>query len=561
MKRLWFTLALLIGSLTACRDAFDIDLSERPITPGKADFTTYVALGASLTAGYQDGALYRSGQQNSYPAIIAEQMTAAGRKGLFKQPIVDSEEGGIVVSLDQIAAKPDLLPPSVVRKIKEFAGTSLLPSFISEMLKKPEIAIKLLADLLSTYRLRIFDDLFLPKYVLTQSEDGRLLPQRLPGPGRIIIENIYKSQGPFNNMSVPSLKSYGFTEKGHIDITRPYFSRMASASDASILGDALKQNPSFFSLCSDNDVFLYAVDGGIAVDGVAVYRKGDADVASYDVHDITDPDVYERSINEILKQLTDAGAKGVVLNVPDVTRIPYFHVIKWNGLELTAAQAQAANASQALQSYNHKLDVLQAAGEIDDAQLRHVAFRAGHNPYLIEDADLKNIHFETEIPTGSGKDPIPIDLSQVRPAQASDLLTLKAAEALRGLASWNGGHLPALFVLANQFVLTKAERKNVEDATKRYNDAIRSLADQYGLALADIHALLSRAVKYGITAAGNTYTSEFISDNSIFSLDGIHCNSRGYAIMANEVIKAINATYGSNIALVNPNDYPGIAFP
>ena len=42
---------------------------------GKADFTRYVAVGNSLTAGYSDGALYRSGQQNSYPAMLAEQFS------------------------------------------------------------------------------------------------------------------------------------------------------------------------------------------------------------------------------------------------------------------------------------------------------------------------------------------------------------------------------------------------------------------------------------------------------------------------------------------------------
>lgn len=550
MKRLWFTLALLIGSLTACRDSFDIDLSERPITSGKADFTTYVALGASLTAGYQDGALYRSGQQNSYPAIIAEQMTAAGRKGPFKQPIVDSEEGGIEVSLEQVSKKISLLPSSAIESLERF-------EFTKEFVQQPEE----IEELESDYDLHIFDNLVLPKYVLTQGEDGRLLPQRLPGPGRVPIENIYEALGPFNNMGVPSFKSFQLTEEMSIDITRPYFFRMASASGASVLGDALKQNPSFFSLCSANDVFLYAMNGGAAIDPSerAVYRKGEADVAGYDMNDITDPGVYEKSINEILKTLTDTDAEGVVLNVPDVTRIPYFHVLKWNGLELTAAQAKAFN--QALQPFNDKLDSLQAAGEIDDAQLRHVKFRAGHNPYLIKDADLKDIDFEVEIPTGSGQGSEFVELSQVRPAQASDLLTLKAAEELRTLASESGGHLPAFFILSNRFVLTKSERKNVEDATKRYNDAIRSLADQYGLALADIHTLLNKACKDGIRVNGNTYTGEFISDNSVFSLDGIHCNSRGYAIMANEVIKAINATYGSNIPLVDPNDYPGIAFP
>ena len=31
-----------------------------------------------------------------------------------------------------------------------------------------------------------------------------------------------------------------------------------------------------------------------------------------------------------------------------------------------------------------------------------------------------------------------------------------------------------------------------------------------------------------------------------FSLDGVHPNSRGYALIANEMLKALDLTYGSN---------------
>src|SRR5690606_22536074 len=57
-----------------------------------ADFTTYVALGNSLTAGYADGTLSRSGQSHSYPAILAEQFRMAGG-GDFKQPLLPGDAG------------------------------------------------------------------------------------------------------------------------------------------------------------------------------------------------------------------------------------------------------------------------------------------------------------------------------------------------------------------------------------------------------------------------------------------------------------------------------------
>jgi hypothetical protein len=41
---------------------------------GGADFSNYIAVGNSLTAGYADGGLYDDAQMQSYPAIIAGQI-------------------------------------------------------------------------------------------------------------------------------------------------------------------------------------------------------------------------------------------------------------------------------------------------------------------------------------------------------------------------------------------------------------------------------------------------------------------------------------------------------
>ncbi len=70
---------------------------------GDADFSNYVSIGDSLTAGYADGALYLLGQQNSFPAILAQQFAEAGG-GAFVQPLlahnlptVDGNLGGLLV--------------------------------------------------------------------------------------------------------------------------------------------------------------------------------------------------------------------------------------------------------------------------------------------------------------------------------------------------------------------------------------------------------------------------------------------------------------------------------
>ena len=59
------------------------------LTQGEADFTNYLAIGNSLTAGYADGSLTSSGQLNSYPQRLFEQFQLVTNvKGTFVQPLL-----------------------------------------------------------------------------------------------------------------------------------------------------------------------------------------------------------------------------------------------------------------------------------------------------------------------------------------------------------------------------------------------------------------------------------------------------------------------------------------
>lgn len=65
-----FALSVLL--FTGCQDRSDLTAPAAPAT-GSVNFARYVAVGNSLTAGYQSGSLYESAQKYSYAAIIANQ--------------------------------------------------------------------------------------------------------------------------------------------------------------------------------------------------------------------------------------------------------------------------------------------------------------------------------------------------------------------------------------------------------------------------------------------------------------------------------------------------------
>ena len=72
--------------------------------------------------------------------------------------------------------------------------------------------------------------------------------------------------------------------------------------------------------------------------------------------------------------------------------------------------------------------------------------------------------------------------------------------------------------------------------------------------------LFFKSLQSGIVFNGVDYSTQYLTGGA-FSLDGVHPNARGYALIANEFIRAINAKYRSTIPDTDVNNYPGIRFP
>ncbi|MGB5394753.1 MAG: G-D-S-L family lipolytic protein, partial [Lutimonas sp.] len=71
LKYTW--LLLFLFAFAACDDNDDDQNEVKvPLTPGSADFNSYVSIGNSLTAGYTDNALFKAGQTNSFPNLLSQ---------------------------------------------------------------------------------------------------------------------------------------------------------------------------------------------------------------------------------------------------------------------------------------------------------------------------------------------------------------------------------------------------------------------------------------------------------------------------------------------------------
>ena len=74
---------------------------------------------------------------------------------------------------------------------------------------------------------------------------------------------------------------------------------------------------------------------------------------------------------------------------------------------------------------------------------------------------------------------------------------------------------------------------------------ISTSLEQDGLALVNLNAILTQASTTGIMFDDYTMNTSLVF-GGLVSLDGIHLTARGYALMANKFLEAIDSTYGSN---------------
>ncbi|WP_438962059.1 SGNH/GDSL hydrolase family protein [Nonlabens sp.] len=498
MKKLnlkYIGLFIAAAAIVSCETEFENPIDEVDVyTSGEADFSNYVAIGNSLTSGYADGALYLDAQTKSFPAIMAGQMELAGG-GEFIQPLVNDNAGGLLA-----------------------AGVPI-PGFGN-------------------------------RFVL--ASDGMGSPA---GPavytGATPTTDITNTvTGKLNNYGVPGAKSFHLGAPGYGNIAglllgqaNPYYVRFASSGTSTVIGDAVAANPSFFTLwIGNNDILSFATSGGSGVD-----QLGNLDPTTYGSNDITDPNVFAGAVNGYVTALTSNGAKGALINIPNVTSIPFFTTVPSNAIPLDAATAGQVMSNPAIQQYNGGLQAAAGAGAItaDEAALRTINFTAGQNFMLMVDEDLTDL-------SGFG-------LPNLRQTNDTDLITFTSASVIGTQADPNDplSVIGVAVPLGDENVLTSTEQTAISDAQNAYNTTLENIAAANDLVYVDAKAALAEVAAGGVSFNGGVLSSTYASGGA-FSLDAVHPTPRGYAFTANVIIDAINEKYGSTIPKVEIGNYRSV---
>lgn len=520
------TLALAIIVLANCSsedtltsDWIESNTTESNLTLGTLDAKNFIWLGASMTAGYQDGGFFKSGQENAYPTIVARQLQQIDPNVLYNYPNIVSEKGTGRTAIDLNAALAFLTTG------QGSLGDALVP----------------------------------------EAGDGVSL----------------NTNSPIHNFSVPGIRAIDMGVAGYGQ-ANPLFGAFMSGPTATVLGDAVASSPTFFSLWpGGNDLLGYALGGG-SVDGHDPTNTGA----------LTDPATFTAAINASIAALTANGAHGIIINVAPWTILPYFQAATQlsGGVNLLPAgsidapTAAFLNSVAAYGAYNAALDQVVLAGAItaEEAAMRKITFTADvANAPVITDESLTDL---SAMGIASMRQASPGVASLGIPA---DIFPLTAIFTI-GVPQEDGS-IPGVSVpLPDQYTLTAAEQGNILTHAAQYNAAITAaVGANDNVHLVDIHPIMADlfglspqiAAAIGMGNAGVQAADGvlgFMSGgislvplsltqaelyNSVFSTDFVHPNPRGQALLANEIIKVLNAKYGATIPTVDPLAFEPIYAP
>ena len=498
-------------------------------TAGTADFTKFSAIGGSYVAGFTDGTLYTNGQKNSLAAIIANQINYtrsadAQATYTFNQPDINSENGYINAGTDGIPGNSD-------DNGRMYLGTSASTGETGLYFKQPGDA----AAMQTPYA---GDKIALNNFAFGNSVLGHFVSTETGGPN--------PAHPLFNN----------------------FYARFGAGGSASPLTQFLGTAPSFWmAWLGASDFVGYAAKGG----DVAQAPKPDGATLSV---------IWGQALTAMIS--SNQVAKGIVGTVPDILALPYFNFIVSNAIPLDAANAAALNA-QLGAGFNGSLNGLAGAAMLSAAEAaqRQLTWAAGQNYILINDESLTDLGPLWDVLVGAaqmsaaqraGLEPYRF----ARQATDNDKAVL-AAQGVLGLPNTAIPGDPTWGVswpLSDEHVLTATELVEFETARATLNAGIKAKVKELNenvvinsaglnrLAMVDLDGTYAGwATNSPLSDNGVVVTYDFSPPTGMWSFDAVHPNARGYALLANKWIEAINAHFGSSIPKAQVGWYPGPALP
>ncbi len=457
MKRL-LLIALLLSSVilySGC-DLATPDQPQLKVTRGELATSKFVAIGNSLTAGFQSAGMVETAQVSSYPALIAQQLG----KTDFQQPLI-AEPG--------IGSTPGQTP------------------------------------------LRL--------------ENGALVSDALTVNPLTLLKNALLSR-PYDNLGVP-----GATLHDVLAATNA----ATSNSGTNSFFDMVLRNPNFGNTTQVQQAIM--LNPTLIILWIGNNDALGAATAGGDLTKLTDQGQFTTDYTTLLTEIRSKTHAALILaNIPYVTDIPFV-----NTMDIIFRTIPA-------------LGITSPVPVVVDATFQPVDFDPTDGvlylPLLTAETSVEHLTLPalSLYQTGLG---VPDSL-----ALAGMGLPAQQASALH-LGMIAAGLNPTGQPLPGSVTLTVDEGVAIKAAVEGFNATIATLAQQFQAPVVDMNAALSALNSTGLEGMSGKFVL-LDPANTAFSLDGVHPNDAGYAIVANLFIQTINGMLELTVPPLNvAADYGG----
>ncbi len=473
---------------------YDFPEIDQEYSNGTIDASRFVSLGDGFSAGVMDGALYSQGQSSSFPQILSNQLNF-GQSASFMQADINSVNGFNAIASDSV---------------------NIMGKWISTFSTQTQAEAE---------------------RILTAGETPDVFAGEMGVPG---------------NFSVPYAKSFEIPDpslSGNI-----YYERFASdPGNSSLLDDVVSNDPEFFTLwIGMNDFLGYAISGGTG----NPHPPSDPEMTNE--IDLTAIDLFESAIDSILTQLlTNPNASGLIAQLPQFDDLPFFYTYQYNFLKfenpvLGVIYSYYGSFNQAVSNHN-----------MSHPDNRRPYITYYDNTGSILAPQLPVIYDEKLVDAvyPDGITPLP----KIRQTVSGELVLLNYP--VEKIEYGYGTIIPA----SEEHYLSLEQIEIIRQRIDGYNAIIENQVNKYPgrlhlVPLAGIIHDIAETGKINAWGQPNSIDIKYFNGvplegtlelNSIFSLDGLHFNQRGNALIANQFIEIMNNQYQANIPFADVNSYIG----
>jgi ribosome-binding factor A len=583
---------LVVITAAGCKPEIDVPAPKA----GGADFSEYLAIGNSLSAGVSDGGLYLEVQQQSFPALIAQQIKQINPSLEFNQPDMPPGNGSGHLKLRTLDLANSIfdfiiLPPDAT-------WTNKIPGTYQN---------------LGIPGMRVRD--------ITVNGYGANVTQGNPYFYRILGEQdanksymdiVSESNATFFTCWLGSNDVLGYATSGGVDgvsgLPGTGINGLTPVDDFEASYDALinlmmsKGASGFLLTIPDvtNIPFFTSISWN-----ALVMNSQQAEAATAGYQAMIDPQV-EAGVKTATINLVATDTVLSVAVLPDLADTTVFLQIYQQAIEEGADQATALQLAQDYvdspegqaaiaflevvlntelpahllgQPTSPELDPLFAAideqlatnSELQQAIAQTIdqitqAYDAGYLPELeaavsqqtaAQISALKEAGIYPTFNAGSNGFVIEVPVTQTNPLGIRQMVEGELVLFSAALGDELGPDKAAM-PKPDEIILTLEEISNIKEYTDQFNDIINGYSsNSVGVFNSDD---LLEMVNAGAFIDGVEITGDYIQ-GGVFSLDAIHLTPRGYAIVASSLIQAINQKFGSTIPPVKISDYRAVILP